>query len=256
MDYIVVIPARYEASRLPGKPLLDIAGKPMIQHVHEQACRSGASRVYVATDNERVREACQGFGAEVCMSAPHHVSGTDRIEEVTRRLGLDAETIVVNVQGDEPLMPPALIDQVAADLHGHAGAGISSLYEVIRDRRELLDPNVVKLVTNEVDYALYFSRSPLPWQPAVSDPEAGLAERTLRHLGIYAYRTHILQAYVGWRPSELERLERLEQLRALANGVAIHMSEARISLPGGVDTEQDLEAVRRYLEQHKGDSDD
>lgn len=249
MSFTVVIPARYRASRLPGKPLLDIAGKPMIRHVWEQALRSAAERVIIATDDERIREVCEGFGAEVCMTAEDHASGTDRIEEVTRRLDLNAETIVVNVQGDEPLLPPELIDQVAEDLCERPEAGMSSLYEPITERRQLLDPNAVKLVLDEAGYALYFSRSPLPWQPAVADEQQQPDPLSLRHVGVYAYRTRILRAYVEWPPTDLERLERLEQLRALAHGVAIHMSEVAIRQPGGVDTEEDLEAVRRYLEE-------
>ena len=240
MSFIVVIPARYASTRLPGKPLLDIAGKPMIQHVYQRACESEASAVVIATDDQRIADAADGFGARVVMTRADHQSGTDRIQEVVSQLGLAEHELVVNVQGDEPLIPPATINQVAANLEKHADAGISSLYHAIHDATELMNPNAVKVVTDAQGYALYFSRSPLPWQDA--EPVHGK-----RHVGIYAYRVKTLNQFVGWPRSLLEVSERLEQLRAMHHGVRIIMDEAVQRVPAGVDTADDLEAVRRFL---------
>ncbi|WP_339859261.1 3-deoxy-manno-octulosonate cytidylyltransferase [Pseudohongiella acticola] len=242
MSFIVVIPARHASTRLPGKPLLDIAGKPMIRHVYERACESGASAVYIATDDERIASAAREFGAEVVMTRDDHQSGTDRIQEVAQALALPASAIVVNVQGDEPLIPPATINQVAANLEHHAGAGISSLYHAIHDGTELINPSAVKVVTDADGYALYFSRSPLPWQGATPDDVHGK-----RHIGIYAYRVETLNRFVSWPRSLLEVSERLEQLRAMHHGVRIIMDEACEHVPAGVDTPEDLEAVRAFL---------
>lgn len=240
MSFTVIIPARYASTRLPGKPLLDIAGRPMIRHVIDQASRSGAGQVCVATDDERIRDCLDGCGHRVIMTGDSHQSGTDRVEEAARVLGLADEDIVVNVQGDEPLIEPALIDQVADALARHRDAGISSLYEPLTGDESVDDPALVKVVLDHAGYALYFSRSPLPWQQ-----EAMLVP--LRHLGIYAYRVATLRRFVAWPPAELERAERLEQLRALTNGVRIHMSRACVPSSGGVDTEHDLERVRRQI---------
>ena len=248
MSFIVVIPARYASSRLPGKPLLDIAGKPMLQHVYERALASAASAVHIATDDERVRDLALGFTDNVVMTSSEHQSGTDRIQEVATRLGLGSDEIVVNVQGDEPLIPPRAIDQVAHNLQQHPQAGIASLYESILEQEELLNPNAVKVVTDESGYALYFSRSPLPW-PGAAEPSASTSAVVLgkRHIGIYAYRVSTLNSFVSWAPTELERRERLEQLRAMCHGIRIHMDAAQERMPGGVDTEADLNAVRAFF---------
>jgi len=240
MSFVVVIPARYASVRLPGKPLLDIAGRTMIQHVYERACQSSASAVYIATDDRRIAEAAEQFGAQVVMTRADHQSGTDRIQEVAAHLQLPETSIVVNVQGDEPLIPPAAIDQVANNLLRHADAGISSLFHVISDSREWLNPNAVKVVTDADGYALYFSRAAIPWQ----DTDAIHGKR---HIGIYAYRTATLNRFVSWPRSLLEVSERLEQLRAMHHGVRIIMDEAVEHIPAGVDTAEDLEAVRRFL---------
>ena len=249
--FTVVIPSRFASTRLPGKPLQMIAGKPMVQHVWEQACKSSAQRVVVATDDARIVEACQAFGAEVVLTCADHESGTDRLAEVAAQLGLASDAIVVNVQGDEPLIPPALIDQVAANLAAHAEAGISTLAEPIADVEQLFNPNVVKVVSDINGLALTFSRATLPWarDEFAQQPNAlpsGVPYR--RHIGIYAYRAGFLQDFVNWGPCWLENTERLEQLRALWHGVRIHVGDVLEAPPAGVDTPEDLERVRRLLE--------
>lgn len=251
MSFIVVIPARYASTRLPGKPLLDLAGKPMLQHVYERALKSRASAVYIATDDERIAEAASRFTHNVCMTASNHQSGTDRIQEVAMQLGLSEDSILVNVQGDEPLIPPAAIDLVAADLRANPQAGISSLYESLQDREDYLNVNAVKVVIDEQGYALYFSRAAIPWQDGEGSFDHAQAKR---HIGIYAYRVSTLNAFVGWPVARLESLERLEQLRALYHGIRIHLQAAPERIPPGVDTLADLEAVRRQLAAWQGSS--
>lgn len=248
--FTVVIPARYASSRLPGKPLQEIAGKPMIQHVWQQACKSSAQRVLVATDDARIVEVCRGFGAEVLLTRAEHNSGTDRLAEVASALGLAADAIVVNVQGDEPLIPPAIIDQVAANLAAHPEAAIATLAEPIDEAAALFNPNVVKVVSDRNGLALTFSRAPLPWARdafAVNRERLPAAVPYRRHIGIYAYRTQFLHDFVAWGPCWLEDTECLEQLRALWHGVRIHVADALQAPPAGVDTPDDLERVRRLL---------
>ena len=248
--FTVVIPARYASSRLPGKPLQDIAGKPMVQHVWEQAKKSSASRVVIATDDARILEACQGFGAEVLMTRVDHNSGTDRLAEVATQLGLANDAIVVNVQGDEPLIPPAIIDQVAANLATNPQAGISTLAEPIEDVQALFNPNVVKVVSDKNGLALTFSRAPLAWaRDAFAKSRDVLPEGVpyRRHIGIYAYRAGFLHDFVAWGSCWLEDTECLEQLRALWHGVRIHVADALEAPAAGVDTPEDLERVRRLL---------
>ncbi|SMS11409.1 3-deoxy-manno-octulosonate cytidylyltransferase [Pseudomonas viridiflava] len=250
-DFTVVIPARYGSSRFPGKPLKVIAGKPMVQLVWEQARKSSAQRVVVATDDVRIFEACQAFGAEVLMTRDDHNSGTDRLAEVAAQLGLTADAIVVNVQGDEPMIPPAVIDQVASNLAAHPEAGISTLAEPIDDVAALFNPNVVKVSSDINGLALTFSRAPLPWARdalAANRDELPAGVPFRRHIGIYAYRAGFLHDFVNWGPCMLENTENLEQLRALWNGVRIHVADAREAPPAGVDTPEDLERVRRLLE--------
>lgn len=250
MSFTVVIPARYGSTRLPGKPLLDIAGKPMVQRVWEQARLSGAGQVVVATDDPRIEEAATAFGAQVCMTSSDHPSGTDRLQQVAAEMGWANDHIVVNVQGDEPLIPPAVIDQVAANLADNSQAGIATLCEDISSMEELVNPNAVKVVADVRGMALYFSRATIPWprdafiKDAQAMPDQG---QWSRHIGIYAYRTAFLHEYVTWEPAPLERLEQLEQLRALYNGVGIHIARAVEAVPGGVDTAADLETVRALL---------
>lgn len=248
--FTVVIPARYASSRLPGKPLQDIAGKPMVQHVWEQAKKSAASRVVIATDDARIVEACQAFGAEVLLTDPGHNSGTDRLAEVATQLQLASDAIVVNVQGDEPLIPPAIIDQVAANLAAHPEAGIATLAEPIDSIETLFNPNAVKVSSDINGLALTFSRAPLPWARdalARSRDELPAGVPYRRHIGIYAYRAGFLHDFVAWGPCLLEDTECLEQLRALWHGVRIHVADALQSPPAGVDTPEDLERVRRLL---------
>ena len=249
--FTVVIPARFSSSRLPGKPLQLIAGKPMVQHVWEQARKSSAQQVVIATDDARIVEACQAFGAQVLMTRADHESGTDRLAEVVAALGLPSDAIVVNVQGDEPLIPPAVIDQVAANLAAHGEAGIATLAEPIEDIESLFNPNVVKVAADLDGLALTFSRAPLPWarDQFAKDRDtlpAGVPYR--RHIGIYAYRAGFLQDFVSWGPCWLETTECLEQLRALWHGVRIHVADAVEAPPAGVDTPEDLQRVRRLLE--------
>jgi 3-deoxy-manno-octulosonate cytidylyltransferase (CMP-KDO synthetase) len=249
--FTVVIPARYASTRLPGKPLQAIAGKPMIQHVWERACESGAARVVVATDDTRIADACAGFAAEVMLTRSDHASGTDRLAEVAATLELPADAIVVNVQGDEPMLPPVIIDQVAANLAANPLASIATLAEPLETASALFNPNVVKVVSDLNGLALTFSRAPLPWaRDAFAKAPECLPEAVpyRRHIGLYAYRAGFLQDFVAWGPCWLERCESLEQLRALWHGVRIHVADARQAPPAGVDTQEDLERVRRLLE--------
>ncbi len=247
MGFVVVIPARYASTRLPAKPLLDIAGKPMLQHVYERALQSDASDVVIATDDARVQQAALSFTDRVCMTRESHQSGTDRIQEVASQLGLADEAVIVNVQGDEPLIPPQAINQVAQNLLAHPAAGIASLFETITRPAEFNNPNIVKVVTDLEGYAHYFSRSPIPCHRDGAAPGSVLGKR---HIGIYAYRVATLNRYVTWEQGPLEMAERLEQLRAMGHGVRIHMQEATVSMPGGVDTPEDLEAVRAWFRAH------
>lgn len=248
--YRVVIPARYAASRLPGKPLVPIAGKPMIQWVHERACASRASEVLIATDDERIAHAARGFGAAVVMTAITHLSGTDRIAEVaTLRRWADGD-IVVNLQGDEPLMPPELIEQAASLLQQHPQADIGTLATRIIALQDFLDPNVVKVVTDGSQRALYFSRAPIPWHR--DGAPAGIVSQNSyqgarRHIGIYAYRVNALRRLATLRPTALEQLEKLEQLRALENGFDIRVADSAV-LPGpDVNSAEDIARVEQLL---------
>jgi 3-deoxy-manno-octulosonate cytidylyltransferase (CMP-KDO synthetase) len=252
MSFSVVIPARYASSRFPGKPLADLAGKPMLQHVYERACESEAVRVIIATDDERIAHVAQNFGAEVCMTSDDHPSGTDRLQEVVHKLGFYADDIVVNVQGDEPLIPPRIINQVAHNLMALPMAGIATLSEPIETVDALLNPNVVKVVTDHQGMALYFSRAPIPWPRDSFMSEVGRSTMPegfswQRHIGLYAYRVKLLNDFVRWPPAPLEQTECLEQLRALWNGVGIHVDAADETPPAGVDTPEDLERIRQLL---------
>lgn len=257
MSFTVVIPARYDSSRLPGKPLADIVGKPMIQHVYERAQESRAGRIVIATDDDRIQSACAIFGAEVVMTSANHVSGTDRLEEVARKLDFEDDHRVVNVQGDEPLIPPGLINQVADNLDLYPDAAIATLCERIHDARQVFNPNVVKVVFDHQGMAHYFSRAPVPWARNVWQDLTSLAGADaalsgdiayFRHIGIYGYRASVLRDFVSWAPAPTERAESLEQLRALYNGARIHVDIATEKPPAGVDTEEDLQRVRGWME--------
>lgn len=251
ISFNVVIPARHASQRLPGKPLLDIAGKPMIQHVYERAGESGAAEVVVATDDERIERAVTAFGGRVCMTSAEHNSGTDRIAEVVRTLGWPDETLVVNLQGDEPLMPPALLGQVATTLESHPEAGMATLAVPLTDPRQLFDTNSVKVVADRNGYALYFSRATIPWKRDVFSHDQAVQnawlEGVYRHLGIYAYRAGFLAGYANLPVSPIERMESLEQLRVLWNGGRIALDIASDAPPAGVDTAEDLERVISVL---------
>ena len=237
-NYVVVIPARFASVRLPGKPLVDIHGKPMIQWVYERVMESDAADVIVATDDERIAEAARAFGASTELTATSHQSGTDRIAEVAERRGWSDEDIVVNVQGDEPLLPPALIDQVAALAERDTEAAMATLVTPLISDVERTDPNVVKVVTDQSGNALYFSRAPIPW------PRDGNELAGVRHIGMYAYRTWALKRLSETPPCALEQRERLEQLRALWLGLRIRVAEACEVPQPGIDTEEDLDAIR------------
>jgi 3-deoxy-manno-octulosonate cytidylyltransferase (CMP-KDO synthetase) len=254
MSFKVVIPARYASSRLPGKPLLEIGGRPMVQWVIEAASRSGAEEVVVATDDARIAAASYETGSPgrslAVMTRVDHQSGTDRIAEVAALRGWPPETIVVNVQGDEPQLPPPLVAQVAALLERDARAQIATLCTPIASLHEFLDPNVVKVVMGNDSAALYFSRAPIPWHR--EGAPQGLASQTSyagahRHLGLYAYRVSALQRLTALPPGELEAAEKLEQLRALQAGMRLVVGIAAQAPPVGVDTQADLERVRAAL---------
>lgn len=250
MQFMVVIPARFASTRLPGKPLRDIAGLPMIQRVWQQACKSSAARVVIATDDSRIEAAALAFGAEVCMTSAEHVSGTDRLQEVAQILGLEDNQILVNVQGDEPLIPPAVINQVASNLAVNTQAGVATLCEPIESVEDFCNANVVKVVADGQGLARYFSRAPIPWprdqfaNNSQAMPEANLARR---HIGIYAYRVAELTKFVSWPVAPTEQAECLEQLRFIWNSVAIHVADALESVPPGVDTAEDLDHASRVI---------
>lgn len=239
MTFHVVIPARYASTRFPGKPLADIAGKPMVVRVCERAKESGAAAVHVATDDDRIGDAVKKHGFSVVATRTDHASGTDRIAEAAQRLKLAADALVVNVQGDEPLVEPKLIAGVARRLEERTAASMASACHPIADEAEITNPSVVKVVLDQEGYALYFSRSRIPYARV-----AGAAP-TYRHIGLYAYRVRFLHDYAGLAPSPLERAEALEQLRALWHGHRIAMVSSEAAAPPGVDTREDLEAVRR-----------
>lgn len=248
MDFRVIIPARYESTRLKGKALLDIAGKPMIQHVYERARESGAESVVIATDSEAIAEVAKGFGAEVCMTLPTHQSGTERLAEAVEALEYDDDDIIINVQGDEPLIPPEVINQLARDLGENDSIKIASMCEPIEALEDLMNPNIVKVVFNRRHYAMYFSRSAIPWQASLkSGDEFEPNDNYFRHVGIYGYRVDVLKDYVNWVESPYEIIESLEQLRALWNGYRIHMCISSIKLPPDVNSQEDLEKVRKLL---------
>lgn len=240
----IAIPARYGSTRLPGKPLMQLAGKPMLEHVWLRACESGADEVVVATDDERIAEAAAGFGAEVCMTRADHASGTDRLAEVAASREWPDDAIVVNLQGDEPLTPPGALARVAGDLAAWPQASIATLATPISDPALVADPNVVKVVVDEAGFALYFSRAPIPHRRAGSETNDPPSRR---HIGIYAYRGGFLRRYGELAPSPLERAEQLEQLRALANGYRIHVSDTEWSPAGGVDVAEDIARVEAAL---------
>ena len=248
MKFSVIIPARYASSRFPGKPLADIHGKPMVVRVAERARASGAAEVIVATDHAGIARAVERHGYEAVMTRRAHASGTDRIAEVALRRRYPAGRIVVNVQGDEPLIAPALIRRVAGDLARHRDAAMATACHPLADARELANPNVVKVALDGAGYALYFSRAPIPWARDAFARGLRRVPRGLpvyRHLGIYAYRAGFLRAFTRLAPAAIERFEALEQLRALAHGHRIHCFVTRAAPHPGVDTPADLRRILR-----------
>ncbi len=245
----VIIPARYSSTRLPGKVLLPIAGRPLVEHVHRVALASGAAAVHIATDDERVRAACEKFGARVLMTATDHATGTDRLAECVQALALAPETIVVNLQGDEPLTPPAALARVAAALERDDLASIATLCTPIRTAQELHSPNAVKVVFDRGGYAQYFSRAPIPFdRDAFARAPTGLPDGPYyRHLGLYAYRAGYLTKLAALPPAPAETAEKLEQLRALHDGARIHVGVMADNIPAGVDTDADIARVERLL---------
>lgn len=281
MDFTVIIPARYASSRFPGKPLADIAGKPMVVHVAERAAKSGAAEVLVATDHPEIAAAAKQYGFTAVMTRGDHVSGTDRVAEVSKQRGYAGHRIIVNIQGDEPLIAPELIREVAQNLQDHAEAEVSTACHPIEDPADILNPNVVKVVLDNQGYALYFSRAPIPfardaftrslvprdaftrssasrdaftrshdsakniYATGISAIPDGLP--AFRHIGIYAYRAGFLKRYARLAPSPLEQFEALEQLRVLWHGYKISVALARDAVPPGVDTPEDLQRLKRSL---------
>jgi 3-deoxy-manno-octulosonate cytidylyltransferase (CMP-KDO synthetase) len=255
MSFVVVIPARYQSSRLPGKVLADIQGKPMIQWVVEKAEKSGAKKVIVATDNDEVEEIVKNFGGEICKTRADHQSGTERLAEVMEQYQFDDDQVIVNVQGDEPFIPSENIAQVAKNLANQQRtnqqqARMATLAVHITDVEEALNPNAVKVLCDKDGYALYFSRATIPYDRSRflnNENIKEIGDFYLRHIGIYAYRAGFIKDYVNWPASQLEQVESLEQLRVLWQGEKIHVDVAKSRLPvEGVDTPEDLEKAREF----------
>lgn len=245
MSFVIVIPARYGSTRLPGKPLIDIQGKPMVLHVMERAREAGADRVIVATDHIEILQVIKSAGGEACFTSSEHSSGTERLAEVIEKYRFSDTDIIVNVQGDEPMIPPIIIDQVAKNL-ANTCLGMATLAAPITNKVDLMNPNVVKVVVNALGHALYFSRAPIPWKRDGLMTEE--KNRTaLRHIGIYAYRVDFIRRYINWGKSPLEEIEKLEQLRVLWHGEKIHVDIVKKIPPQGIDSPEDLEKIRKIL---------
>jgi len=245
-EFVVVIPSRYASERLPGKPLRAIAGKPMLQHVYERGTESGAIEVIIATDDDRIAQVAESFGANVCMTSVEHRSGTDRLAEVAFARGWSDDRVIVNLQGDEPLMQAELITQCALLLEDEE-ADVATLASPLLSQEDFVNPNVVKTVVDNRSFALYFSRAAIPYSR--SDVNNALAINSARHHhGIYAYRNHVLQRIVTAEQSDLEVVEQLEQLRALSLGLKIKVGVPSVRPGPGVDTQEDMLAVKKMLE--------
>ncbi|TXF11517.1 3-deoxy-manno-octulosonate cytidylyltransferase [Pelomicrobium methylotrophicum] len=254
-DFVAVIPARYASTRLPGKPLADLAGRPMVVRVAERARESGAAAVVIATDHEEIAAAARRHGFEACLTRADHRTGTDRIAEVVAVRGFPPQQVIVNVQGDEPFIDPALIREAAHHLHAHAEAAIATACHPIRDLESFLSPSVVKVVLDVHGFALYFSRAPIPYPRDAFAAGAKALPRGLpayRHIGIYAYRAEFLTAYSGLPKTEAEEFEALEQLRALAHGYRIAVWVTDRAAPAGIDTPEDLERARLAMAKEAG----
>lgn len=253
MEFHVVIPVRYESECFPGKALVDINGKPMLQHVYERAVASGAEEVVIATDDKRVIAAAEAFGAAVCVTSGEHHSGAERLSEAVGILGLEDDEIVVCVQDDEPCIPSKLIREVASDLNTHDNVKVVSICESIENPNVLFNPNTVKVVLNRRHYATYFSHAPIPWERDAFEDQSTvqLSGHHYRHIPLYAYRVGFLQEYMAWDPCPAEELESLEQLRILWHGGRIHMLVAKEPLPPGIRVPEDVACVEAYLKKAK-----
>jgi 3-deoxy-manno-octulosonate cytidylyltransferase (CMP-KDO synthetase) len=242
----IIIPARFASLRLPGKPLLDIAGKTLLQRTYEAALLCSAKTITIATDDARIQENAESFGAAVCMTSTTHQNGTERLAEAVEKLGLSNNEIVVNIQGDEPLMPAAAVEKVVHVMTDNATAGLTTLCCPLICEEDILNPNIVKVVKNKADFALYFSRAPIPWN---RDGSFASQQQNAyyRHVGLYAYRVSTLKAYSNWEMSPIEALEKLEQLRMLAEGIPIYVATIAEPLPPGVDTATDLALIRNHF---------
>lgn len=247
MATVIMIPARYSSSRLPGKPLLDISGQPMVIRVAMAVQSCGADQVVIATDDERIRQVVTDAGFTAVMTRANHPSGTDRLQEASEQLGLQGNDIVVNVQGDEPLMPPENVLQVAQLLENSPRAQVATLFEPVTSLAMVTNPNAVKLVQRQNGEVLYFSRAGIPYDRDNTQTSPG--DSWKRHIGLYAYRKSALDAFVGWPESPLEQLEKLEQLRFMEHGAVIVAAPAAQPVPAGVDTQADLDAVRALFSQ-------
>ena len=254
MSYTIVIPARYQSQRLPGKPLLKIGDRSMLEHVYRRASQCQAKAVVIATDNQEIYDAAIAFGATCFMTSPEHQSGTDRLSEVVELMNLADEEVVVNVQGDEPEIPILTVEQVARNLLDNVEFDIATLACPIDDRATWLDENAVKVVSDSQGRALYFSRAPIPWPRGDGSEQsdqgskavpAALAQHCWRHVGLYAYKAKFLKRFASLAPAPLETIERLEQLRAMWHGYAIHVAAAVEPPPPGIDTLEDLERARK-----------
>lgn len=249
MEFRVIIPARYASTRLPGKVLIDIGGKTMLQRVYERAVESGADSVVIATDDAKISKAARSFGAKVCMTSAEHQNGTERVAEAALAMDYSPEEIVVNVQGDQPFILPQAIRQVAEDLDKHDNVKVNSICERITDGKDLFDPSIIKVVLNWRNYAMYFSRAPIPWDidSFKEAKKVAATEFHYRHVGLYGFRVSFLQEYIEWSASPLEKMESLEQLRILWNGVRMHMVITKDRIPPEVNTPEDLKKVDQYL---------
>ena len=249
MEVYIIIPARYQSTRLPGKMLLTLGGKnnkPIIQHVYEQASKSHANDVIIATDNKEIVDTCTAFGAKIYMTKSSHKSGTERIAEVIELHNIQDEDIIINIQGDEPFISPTIIDQLIDNIK-QTELKCATLCEPISSAKQLFDPHITKVIANNKNEAIYFSRAPIPWdRERFNSEQKGLSKNFtyMRHIGIYAYRADFVKRYVNWEPSPLEQIESLEQLRILWHGEKIHVEEAKGQSGLGIDTKHDLEKAR------------
>ncbi len=244
MAYTIIIPARYASTRFPGKPLAMLGDKPMLQHVYERAVSSAATQVIIATDDERIEQAAVDFGADVCMTSDQHESGTERLAEVVDVRGIEDSEVIVNLQGDEPFMPAACLDQVAQLLIDDSQCGMATLGHPLNDRTDIDNPNIVQLVTDKNGYAMYFSRAPIPWN---RDEPQSVGSAYVRHIGLYAYTAKFLREYSKMEACELESIEALEQLRVLWHGEKIKVAVTELDTGVGIDSPEDMEKAKNVL---------